>query len=253
MAEPGFKEVKGGRISFGSIPEDWEVDKLINVCLEKPEYGAGESAIEYTEGMVRYVRITDIKEDGILKDEKAGITDEAAEQYLLSEGDFLFARSGSVGRTYRYEKKDGSCAFAGYLIRFKTDLSKIRIEYLKGYCQSHMYRCWVNYISRVTSQPNINAKEYSSLPIPLPSLSEQDRILRFLSRVDSGIEKAGRLITEHRELKRGMMQKLFTEGIGHTEFKDTKIGRIPVAWEISRLGKLGIFFKGKTLKKNINY
>jgi len=31
------------------------------------------------------------------------------------------------------------------------------------------------------------------------------------------------------------MQELLTKGIGHTEFKDTEIGRIPKDWEVVKL------------------
>jgi hypothetical protein len=36
----------------------------------------------------------------------------------VTEGDIVFARTGSIGKTYLYKKEDGRCAFAGYLIRF---------------------------------------------------------------------------------------------------------------------------------------
>ncbi len=37
------------------------------------------------------------------------------------------------------------------------------------------------------------------------------------------------------ELKKGLIQKLLTEGIGHTEFKDSELGRIPESWELNQI------------------
>jgi len=45
------------------------------------------------------------------------------------------------------------------------------------------------------------------------------------------------------------MEKLLTEGIGHTEFKETEIGRIPVGWDVKPLGSIGEFLKGKGIAK----
>ena len=53
--------------------------------------------------------------------------------------------------------------------------------------------------------------------------------------VDETIEKTDAIIQETQQLKKGLMQKLFTEGIGHTRFKETKIGRIPEEWEDVKL------------------
>lgn len=85
---------------------------------------------------------------------------------------------------------------------------------------------------------------------PLPPLPEQRKITEILSTVDEAIEKTDAIIRETQQLKKGLMQKLLTEGIGHTRFKETAIGRIPEEWEITQLGDLGEFFKGKTITQS---
>lgn len=66
----------------------------------------------------------------------------------------------------------------------------------------------------------------------IPPVSEQQKIAEILSTVDEQISTTQAIIDKSKELKKGLMQKLFSEGIGHTEFKDTKIGRIPKDWDI---------------------
>jgi len=95
--------------------------------------------------------------------------------------------------------------------------------------------------------PSINAQRINSMEMPLPPLPEQRKIAEILSTVDETIEKTDAIIQETKQLKKGLMQKLFTEGIGHTRFKETKIGRIPEEWEIKLLGNLGEFFKGTSI------
>ena len=77
-----------------------------------------------------------------------------------------------------------------------------------------------------------------ALKIPLPPLEEQKKIANILSTVDKKIAFVEENINATEELKKGLMQKLLTEGIGHTEFKDSELGRIPESWEIKSLSKV---------------
>jgi type I restriction enzyme S subunit len=72
--------------------------------------------------------------------------------------------------------------------------------------------------------------------MPLPPFSEQQKIAEILSTADEAIQKTAGVIAKSERLKKGLMQELLTKGIGHKEFKDTEIGRIPKDWEVVRLG-----------------
>ena len=74
-----------------------------------------------------------------------------------------------------------------------------------------------------------------NLLLPLPPLPEQRKIAEILSTVDEAIEKVDEAIAKTERLKKGLMQNLLTKGIGHKEFKDTEIGRIPKEWKVVRL------------------
>ncbi len=52
------------------------------------------------------------------------------------------------------------------------------------------------------------------------------------------------MIAKTEEVKKGLMQQLLTKGIGHTEFKQTEIGEIPVEWEFKKIGDLFEFKNG---------
>jgi len=70
--------------------------------------------------------------------------------------------------------------------------------------------------------------------VQLPPIKEQTAIANILSTVDYAIQKADEAIQKTERIKQDMLQKLFTEGIGHAEFKETKIGRIPKDWEAKK-------------------
>lgn len=140
--------------------------KLKSLLLSKPQYGANEAGLvrEHKE-QVRYIRITDIDENGLISTDELGATvANLEEKYILSQNDIVIARSGAtVGKAYIHRHLPYTCVYAGYLIRFVVDSDKILPDYLFAYTQLNPYKEWVNAIQRPSAQPNINAEEYQSL------------------------------------------------------------------------------------------
>ncbi|GAA0123462.1 hypothetical protein UT300018_27800 [Clostridium faecium] len=86
----------------------------------------------------------------------------------------------------------------------------------------------------------INSSDLKNLYIIVPPLIEQEKIASILSTIDEHIEQVDGLIEKTKELKKGLMQRLLTKGIGHTEFKMTEIGKIPKVWEVKSLEEISI-------------
>ncbi|WP_319482894.1 restriction endonuclease subunit S [uncultured Draconibacterium sp.] len=84
----------------------------------------------------------------------------------------------------------------------------------------------------------IRLEVLKALKIPLPPLPEQQKIAKILSTVDDKIDVIDQQINETQELKKGLMQRLLTKGIGHTEFKDSPLGEIPESWEVLKFSEL---------------
>ena len=182
-----FKKVKW---LFGKeieIPQEWNITRLIEQCIQKPEYGAGESAIEKDLKLPRYIRITDLNDDGSLRNKEwKSIKENAAKDYLLNNNDILFARTGAtVGKSYLYTDEDGRCAFAGYLIRFQPNQTKLNSKFLFHYIHSIYYWEYIKSIQTWGVQPNVNAEQYSNLLILLSPIHEQQKIASILSGVDA--------------------------------------------------------------------
>lgn len=208
----GIGHTKFKKTPIGQIPVKWEAEKLGHLCRGGPEYGANASAIQYLEDLPRYVRITDVLENGFLTQvDKKSISRELAAGYFLEEGDFLFARSGAtVGKTYLYRKSDGECAFAGYMIRFRPDRKKLSSEFLFQVTHSDFYYQWVKGMLRAGAQPNINGSEYSKFLLPTPPIDEQNKIVEILSSVDAAIEKAKSELDHLEQTKKSLMADLLT-------------------------------------------
>jgi type I restriction enzyme, S subunit len=83
----------------------------------------------------------------------------------------------------------------------------------------------------------VNGTEIKNLTIPFPPLPEQQKIAEILSTVDDEIDVIDQQISETQALKKGLMQRLLAKGIGHTDFKDSPLGKIPKSWFSSTIEK----------------
>lgn len=109
-----------------------------------------------------------------------------ASDYLLKINDIVFARTGaSTGRNYFYDGTDGDFVFAGFLIKFSLDPSKVNPRYVKYYCQSKEYRDWIAAFNTGSTRGNINTKTLASMPIRLPDMETQHRIVNILDALEN--------------------------------------------------------------------
>lgn len=189
----------------------------IKRLLKSPlQYGANSSGTDFISDLPRYIRITDIDSDGNLKQDGAkSIIEEDAAPYILEDGDILLARSGAtVGKAFLYKKCYGLSAYAGYLIRAKFDNSRILPEYFMYFTNSSTYSDWKNSVFIQATIQNISAEKYGYLPIPLPSIDEQKRIVNELDLIckymDSLVEIKYKEIHTLQELKAVIISDVVT-------------------------------------------
>ena len=191
------------------IGKGYPTKTIDEVSLGKGEYGAQSASIEYDPTRPRYVRITDINDDGTLNDDVvASINPDDDEQYRLEYGDFLFARMGAtVGKTFAFIA--GNQIFAGYLIRYKLNQKLINPRYLFWYTKLDEYWNWVKLNQSGAAQPGINAKKYGSLRIPVPPVAEQEQFAAFVEQTDKSKVAVQKALDEAQLLFDSLMQKYF--------------------------------------------
>lgn len=196
-----IKEIIGGRYDNSYVlyhhrisTYKYPTEPLYKFLVRKPQYGSGEAGIpRENNDSPRYIRITDIDENGFLIDDIGVTAKNVDNKYILRNNDLLIARSGNtVGKSYIHKTEiiNETCFFAGYLIRFVVDSSIIIPDYVYVFTKLPVFNNWIKVTQRVVGQPNINAEEYSNMPIPVPPTKIQQEIVNlFLRAQKARLEK----------------------------------------------------------------
>lgn len=238
-----YEKYKPSRIEWiGEVPEHWEECRLKSLLKEKLMYGANESAETDNPDFPRYIRITDITDDGKLKDETfKSLNPISAAPYLLKKGDLLFARSGSVGRTFLFDSDIQAC-FAGYLIKAAFNNTVIP-RYVYYFTQSGLYWSWISSINIQTTIQNIGAEKYNNMPFIRPTLEEQMVMVTYLDARCGDIDKVVATQEKRIALLNEMKQSIITQAVMRGLNPDAKmkdsgvewIGMVPEHWEVKKL------------------
>jgi restriction endonuclease S subunit len=170
---------------LGDVPEHWSIRRLKFLSNENLQYGANESAEMDDRDSPRFIRITDVKHDGTLRDDTfRSLPEEIAEPFLLSTGDVLLARSGAtVGKSFIYSDTWGRAAYAGYLIRFRANMEIINANFAYYYFQTSIFWANINSTLIQSTIQNFSAEKYANILLPVPPIAEQLEINTYLNKV----------------------------------------------------------------------
>jgi type I restriction enzyme S subunit len=163
---------------------------------------------------------------------------------LAEEGDILMSVRAPVGATNLC--KSQSCIGRGIAAIRASGIDR---DFLYFYLKE--IEAYIDSLGSGAIFKAINKSQLAELPIndagiPLP---EQKKIAHVLSMVQRALEAQERIILTTIELKKALMQKLFTEGLRHEPQKQTDIGPIPESWEVMRLSDVCRFQSGGTPSK----
>lgn len=219
----GYKETE-----IGWLPEDWEVKELQKTA--KVTAGQSPSSDTYNENGIGLPFYQGKTEFG---DMYPVVRKWCSEPLKIAESlDILISVRAPVGDVNICQEK--SCIGRGLASIRSNKYS----DYMFLYYMIQHKNNDINKLAQGSTFTAINTKDLNGLKLPIPPLKEQQGIAEILSTTDNHIEKLDKIIEDYQLLKKGMMQKLLTEGIGHTEFKETVIGRIPKEWEVQKLNEV---------------
>lgn len=182
------------------------------------------------------------------------------ERSKIKSGDILMTITGNIGRiaTLPYEIPEAN--INQHIAKISV-VDGISSAYIAQALQQEHYSRYYERILTGQAYPQISLKQVRETPVLIPSYQEQQKIAEVLSTVDKKIDLIDQKIAETEKLKTGLMQKLFSEGVGvqdsdgnwqpHNEFQDSIYGNIPKAWRLSKLNEITDYvdYRGKTPQK----
>ena len=243
MGGSNFKQTE-----IGLVPEDWDVVKLEEVMMPADKK-TRQIDIKQSK-LYKQVTVRLYARGLVLRGYSLGEKIKTKKQYVIKEGDFIFSKIDARNGAYGFvpPELDGGVVSSDFPILRIKDRSKVLIDFLKYYLA--LPKNWErirSFAYGTTNRKRIGVNDFLNIVlVPLPPLEEQRKITRVLDKIQQAIELQDRIIEQAKNLKKSLMQKLFTEGTRGEELKETEIGLIPKSWRVVRLGDVGKLEYGYT-------
>ena len=235
---------------MSNLPKGWEKQKLSDII--NLIHGYQFRTNDFTENGIAIIKIGNVNGTTLDLSGLSYISKDRFEefkQYELNEGDILMSLTGNIGRVVEVSNLPFKVLQNYRVGKFEAvDSNIIFKKYIKFLLSSNIVLDRLEKLSNQSAQANFGKQDMDKIFVPLPPLEEQKKIADILSTVDKKIAFVEENINATEELKKSLMQKLLTEGIGHTEFKDSELGRIPESWEVKKLGDIGSLEGGYAFK-----
>jgi type I restriction enzyme S subunit len=235
-----YKETDFKETSIGMVPKDWDVEEVNDIFEMYKGTTPSTRFEEFWNGEIPFVVPTDIT--ALENSNKMYL--ERAEKYITEKGlkskNLRLVPENSLLLTSR--ATIGSLAINRIKVTINQGIislcPKKNADITFFFYLLQKLRPYLETLSGGSTFKEVSMSTFKDVKIVVPPFPEQRKIAEVLSVVNLAIQQTDELITKIELLKRGLMQELLARGIGHKEFKDTKIGKIPKKWEIIRLGDI---------------
>jgi type I restriction enzyme S subunit len=226
-----YKETNFKDTEIGELPNDWEVVRLGDGRLFKIIMGQSPPSSTYNEKGQGLPFLQGKMEFGEIHPSPTLYCSRPIK--IAEQNDVLISVRAPVG----------DVNVAPYKLCIGRGLAAIRFNSEKTNNWFYFYylqkiKNFLENLGKGSTFKAITREDLENLKVPYPPLLEQQKIAEVLLIIDKIIQKTNEIIAKTERLKKGLMQELLTKGIGHKEFKDTEIGRIPKTWGVVKLGEI---------------
>lgn len=182
---------------------------------------------------------------------------EERSKYELNPGDLLVCEGGEVGRAAVWSGDQPNVFYQNHLHRCRAIRARVEPDFFSfwlryGMLLGQLYPGSAN----TTTIANLSKSRLGSFSVPCPPVEEQRAIAHVLRTVQRAQERTGQVITAAKDLKRSLLQHLFTYGpVKKSEtstIRTTKsdIGDVPDTWEVLPLEEVATLQRGFDITKN---
>lgn len=241
VGKTGYRETQ-----IGWLPDSWLLRPLEEISTDNITYGVVQPGPEDEKG-VRMIRGGDVKA-GRINSKLRTISNEVSNQFartVLRGGELLVSLVGYPGETAIAGKELEGANIARQVGLVRLSESN-HSQFVQQYLSSPVGKKVLLGGMIGSAQQVINLNALREVLVPLPPLPEQQKIAAILTTVDDKLDVIARQIEATQTLKQGLMQTLFSRGVGtqdtngrwvpHAEFKNSDLGEIPVGWSVGVVG-----------------
>ncbi|EJZ44332.1 hypothetical protein HMPREF9630_02081 [Peptoanaerobacter stomatis] len=142
------------------------------------------------------------------------------EQYILEDGDLLMSHINSVqylGRTVLYEKMEDEVIIHGMnLLRLRANRNIINPAYAKYYFYGYKFKKQLNnIIKKSVNQASFSVKDLKKIIIDIPTISEQDKLVKILDKAHKIIRIRQNELLEMNNLIKARFVEMFGTPYGN--------------------------------------
>lgn len=215
---------------LGEVPTDWKIKRLR--YLGKCQNGVSQGG-EYFGSGDPFVSYGDVYKNMTLPLEVAGLaksTSSDKEVYSVLEGDVFFTRTSEtieeIGFASTCLQTISNAVFAGFLIRFRPIPNIIDKNFSKYYFRSHIPRMFFVKEMNLVTRASLSQELLKSLPVLLPTLSQQKEIASFLdnkvNQFNSLIANVDSVILKLKEYRQAIISEAVTGKIDVRDWQPKK-------------------------------
>ena len=232
-----YKETNFKETPIGKIPKDWEIIKLGDTRRAKIIMGQSPPSSTYNKDGEGLPFLQGKLEFGMIYPSPTVYCSQPLK--IAEKSDILISVRAPVG----------DVNIAPYRLCIGRGLAAIRFDSKEASSWFYFYylqkiKHFLENLGKGSTFKAINKGDLEDLRLPFPPLSEQHEIAEVLYCVDFAIQRVDEAIARAERLKKGLMQHLLTKGIGHKEYKETPIGKIPKTWKVVELREIAQKFIG---------
>ena len=224
------------------VPEGWkkfklgELGKFSTSSVDKKS-----SADEDTVHLLNYMDVyQNSRLDESFQFQQVTAPEKQVEASLVKNGDVFFTPSSEtpddIGHSAVFIGNLKNLVHSYHTVRFRPTSEGILDNEFKAYAfKSETTYEYFRRRATGSTRFTVSLPVFQDLSVLIPHLPEQKKIASILASVDEVIENTQAQIDKLQDLKKATMNELLTKGIGHTEFKDSELGRIPKSWKVVEL------------------
>jgi len=242
MIETKFKNTE-----VGLIPEDWEVNKITELCTLNARIGwQGLRSDEYlNHGDYLLITGTDFQDGFINWRTCCYVTEWRFNQdkkIQIKDRDILISKDGTIGKVAFVENppKQGTLNSGIFVVRPKSEKG-LDQSYLSLYFKSHWFKEFIEQLTAGSTIVHLYQKDFIKFDIIYPSnIEEQKKIGNAIGAIDNLLTSLDKQIAKKRLIKQGAMQQLLTG--------KTRLAGFSQPWIEKKLGDIAKVTRGQSLQ-----